>query len=110
VFIGGIVAWELLVGAVGLKAFILPKPSAILAALQENWGGGRFALWGSLVVEVVPDGEVLVEGDGRAHAAQVVGLQRYQSHLARHELPSKRPPSQEVTRNTGARRRRSYVR
>jgi len=47
VFIGVIVAWELLVGAVGLKAFILPKPSAILAALQENWGGGRFALWPS---------------------------------------------------------------
>ena len=29
------------------RAFILPKPSSILAALQENWGGGRFALWPS---------------------------------------------------------------
>ena len=44
VFVGVIVAWELLVGAANLRAFILPKPSAILAALQENWGGGRFAL------------------------------------------------------------------
>jgi len=47
VFIGVIVAWELLVSAANLRAFILPKPSAILAALQENWGGGRFALWPS---------------------------------------------------------------
>lgn len=60
--------------------------------------GGRFALLGALVVEIVPDGEVLVPGDGRAHAAQVTGLQRYQSHLVRHEMPSKRPPSQELTR------------
>jgi hypothetical protein len=67
--------------------------------------GGRFALLGALVVEIVPDGEVLVPGDGRAHEAQVSGLQRYQSHLLRHELPSKRPPSQAVTRSTGARKR-----
>jgi NitT/TauT family transport system permease protein len=44
VFLGGIVLWELLVGAANLQAFILPQPSAILAALQENWGEGRFAL------------------------------------------------------------------
>ena len=44
-FIAVIVAWELLVGAANLRAFILPKPSSILAALQETWGGGRFALW-----------------------------------------------------------------
>lgn len=44
VFAGVIVAWEVLVGAANLQAFILPKPSAIVAALQENWGGGRFAL------------------------------------------------------------------
>lgn len=72
--------------------------------------GGRFALLGALAVEVVPDGEVLVTGDGRAHAHQVDGLPRYQSHLLRHAPPSKRPPSQDVTRNTGARKRRSYVR
>jgi NitT/TauT family transport system permease protein len=44
VFLAGIVGWELIVGALNLQAFILPKPSAIVAALQENWGGGRFAL------------------------------------------------------------------
>jgi NitT/TauT family transport system permease protein len=47
VFLAGIVLWELLVGAANLRAFILPKPSSILAALEENWGGGRFALWPS---------------------------------------------------------------
>ncbi|HEX5013428.1 MAG TPA: ABC transporter permease [Candidatus Limnocylindrales bacterium] len=44
VFLAGIVLWELAVGAMQLQAFILPKPSAILAALQANWGDGRFAL------------------------------------------------------------------
>lgn len=44
VFVGGIVAWELIVGALNLQAFVFPKPSAILAALQANWSGGRFAL------------------------------------------------------------------
>ena len=44
VFLAGIVLWELVVGALGLQAFILPKPSAIVAALQANWGGGRFAM------------------------------------------------------------------
>jgi NitT/TauT family transport system permease protein len=44
VFLAGIVLWEVVVGAMRLQAFILPKPSAILAALQENWGAGRFAM------------------------------------------------------------------
>jgi NitT/TauT family transport system permease protein len=44
VFAAGIVAWELIVGLINLQAFIFPKPSAIIAALQANWGGGRFAL------------------------------------------------------------------
>ena len=44
VFLAGIVLWEVVVGAMNLQAFILPKPSAIIAALQENWGGGRFAM------------------------------------------------------------------
>ncbi|MEK6721501.1 MAG: ABC transporter permease [Chloroflexota bacterium] len=45
VFVGVLVAWELIVGALALKAFILPQPSAILAALRDNWAaGGRFAL------------------------------------------------------------------
>lgn len=44
VFVGGIILWELAVGALNLRAFIFPKPSAILAALGENWAAGRFAL------------------------------------------------------------------
>jgi len=44
VFLAGIVLWELVVGALNLQAFILPKPSAIVAALQENWAAGRFAI------------------------------------------------------------------
>jgi NitT/TauT family transport system permease protein len=49
VFLGGIVAWEVLVGALNLQAFVFPKPSAILAALQANWSGGRFALLPSAI-------------------------------------------------------------
>ena len=44
VFVGGIVAWELIVSALNLQKFILPKPSAILAALAENWTSSRFNL------------------------------------------------------------------
>jgi len=44
VFLIGIVLWEVVVGAAHLQAFVLPQPSAIVAALQENWGAGRFAL------------------------------------------------------------------
>lgn len=44
VFAGVIVLWEIAVGASNLQAFIFPKPSAILAALQANWTGDRFNL------------------------------------------------------------------
>jgi NitT/TauT family transport system permease protein len=44
VFAGGLVLWEVLVGLANIQTFIFPKPSAILAALQANWGEGRFAL------------------------------------------------------------------
>jgi NitT/TauT family transport system permease protein len=44
VFLAAIVLWEVIVGAANLQAFILPRPSAIIAALQENWGAGRFAM------------------------------------------------------------------
>jgi NitT/TauT family transport system permease protein len=44
VFVGAIVGWEVIVGALKLQAFVFPKPSAILAALQANWAEGRFAL------------------------------------------------------------------
>lgn len=55
-FVGGIVAWEVIVGALGLRAFILPKPSAIVAALADNWATGRFGLlpsWQATTVEAV---------------------------------------------------------
>ncbi len=45
VFVGVLVFWEWIVGALALKAFILPQPSVIVAALVENWdAGARFAL------------------------------------------------------------------
>ncbi len=45
VFIGVIVLWELAVRGFGIRAFILPAPSAIGAALVENWGAGRWPLF-----------------------------------------------------------------
>ncbi len=56
VFVGAIVAWELIVGAIGLRAFILPRPSAIIAALADNWATGRFGLlpsWQATMLEAV---------------------------------------------------------
>jgi NitT/TauT family transport system permease protein len=44
VFVGGLVLWELLVGVANIQAFIFPKPSAIVAALQANWSDGTYAL------------------------------------------------------------------
>jgi NitT/TauT family transport system permease protein len=56
VFLGGIVLWEVVVRALDLRAFILPRPSAIVAALVDNWSGSRFALlpsWQATVLEAV---------------------------------------------------------
>jgi NitT/TauT family transport system permease protein len=56
VFVGGIVGWELIVSTLGLRAFILPKPSAIVAALADNWSSGRFGLlasWQATTIEAV---------------------------------------------------------
>lgn len=44
---GGLVAWELVIRVANLNSFILPAPSAIIAALVENWNGVRFPLWQS---------------------------------------------------------------
>ena len=49
VFVGGILAWEVLFGLLNVQSFLLPKPSAILAALQANWSGGRFPLLPSAI-------------------------------------------------------------
>jgi NitT/TauT family transport system permease protein len=37
ILVGVLVAWEVLVGASGVQGFVLPRPSAIWAALVENW-------------------------------------------------------------------------
>jgi len=47
VFVGGIALWEVLVRLLEVRAFILPAPSAIGAALVENWGAGRWPLFES---------------------------------------------------------------
>ena len=44
VALGGLVLWEVLIRGIGLSSFILPAPSAIAAALVENWNGERFPL------------------------------------------------------------------
>jgi NitT/TauT family transport system permease protein len=43
-FVGGIVLWEVAITGLNLQTFVLPRPSAIVAALQANWSTGRFAL------------------------------------------------------------------
>jgi NitT/TauT family transport system permease protein len=47
VFAGGILLWELAIRAFDVRGFILPAPSAIGAALVENWGEGRWPLFES---------------------------------------------------------------
>jgi NitT/TauT family transport system permease protein len=47
VFVGVIVLWEVLINVLEVRAFILPAPSAIAAALVENWSGGRWPLFES---------------------------------------------------------------
>jgi len=45
VSVGVLVIWELSVRGFGMQTFILPAPSAIGAALVENWGAGRWPLF-----------------------------------------------------------------
>jgi NitT/TauT family transport system permease protein len=47
VFLGVLVLWEVGVRAAEVRAFILPPPSAIGAALVDNWGAGRWPLFQS---------------------------------------------------------------
>jgi NitT/TauT family transport system permease protein len=44
VLVVGLAVWELLIRALDVRAFILPAPSAIGAALGENWSAGRWPL------------------------------------------------------------------
>ncbi|HET9540320.1 MAG TPA: ABC transporter permease [Candidatus Limnocylindria bacterium] len=48
-----IAAWEGLTRALEVRAFILPPPSAIAAALAENWEGGRWPLAASVVATLI---------------------------------------------------------
>jgi NitT/TauT family transport system permease protein len=44
VLVGGLLLWEGLTRALSVRAFILPPPSSIAAALAENWSGGTWSL------------------------------------------------------------------
>lgn len=45
VFVSVLLIWEVSVRGFGVRAFILPAPSAIGTALIENWGAGRWPLF-----------------------------------------------------------------
>ena len=49
VFVGAVVGWELLFTILNFQSFLIPKPSAIVAALEANWSGGRFPLLPSAI-------------------------------------------------------------
>jgi len=49
VFVGAVVGWEVLFTVLNVQSFLVPKPSAIVAALQANWSGGRFPLLPSAI-------------------------------------------------------------
>jgi NitT/TauT family transport system permease protein len=44
VFVGAVIVFEWVLPALGIRSFLLPRPSQILAALTDNWSSGRFAL------------------------------------------------------------------
>ncbi len=45
VAVGTLVLWEVIVGALAIKAFIFPQPSAIYAALIGNWTSPQYPLF-----------------------------------------------------------------
>lgn len=47
VAVGTLVLWEVVVGALAIKAFIFPQPSAIYAALIANWASPQYPLFAS---------------------------------------------------------------
>lgn len=66
VFVGGIAAWELVIRALDVRAFILPAPSAIVSALVENWQTGY---------QIFPAAQVtLQEAGGGLIAGALLGL------------------------------------
>jgi len=68
VFVAVLVGWEVIVGALALKAFILPQPSVIITALGDNWdAGGRYSLSTSAAA-------TLLEAAGGLVIGTVVGV------------------------------------
>ncbi len=67
VLVGGIALWEVAVRVLGVQALILPAPSAIAAALVDNWGAGRWPLFASAQA-------TLLEAIGGLVIGTVVGL------------------------------------
>jgi NitT/TauT family transport system permease protein len=49
VLVVGLAVWEVLIRVLEVRAFILPAPSAIAAALGENWSAGRWPLAPSVI-------------------------------------------------------------
>ena len=47
VFVGAIVLWEVILSTQNVRAFVLPKPSAIVGALVTYWNDPRFGLFAS---------------------------------------------------------------
>jgi NitT/TauT family transport system permease protein len=47
VFVGAIGLWELILSTQNVRAFVLPKPSAIVGALVTYWNDPRFGLFAS---------------------------------------------------------------
>ena len=47
VFAAAIVLWELIVSSLNVRAFVLPRPSAIVGALFQYWEDPRFGLFAS---------------------------------------------------------------
>jgi NitT/TauT family transport system permease protein len=67
VFVLGLAAWQGLTSALQIRAFILPAPTAIAAALGENWSGGRWPLAPSVVA-------TLIEAIGGLVIGTVIGV------------------------------------
>ena len=44
VFVGAVALLELVLPALHIESFLLPKPTTVAAAIGENWSAGRFAL------------------------------------------------------------------
>ncbi len=83
ILIGVLVAWEVLVQASGVEGFILPAPSAIWAALGENWTDGYVILEAAKVT--------LFEAAGRPPAGHLPGRDHGVHRVAIPCVPRHRP-------------------